>query len=113
MAKVAAQGTLTPATDFPGIGVDAVVTLPAVTGNAYTIQHMAYSYSDTPLNGNMLITSGGTPIFDLDHTRSGEYVYNDKEDGIQTGINEVVVITLAHAGATPKLFVQYRQQINS
>ena len=105
------SGRLEQESDFPAVGVDAVITLPAIEHNAYVIQHMVYSYSAAPTAGNITIVSGATTIYDVDHARAGEYLYNDKEDGIETGVGEEVVITLANASVTPKLFIQYRKAL--
>jgi len=96
------------ATSTSSAGGAAVVTLSGVTDVVHILNHVWFSYSDTPASGGITITIDGETFLDHDITQSGPgpLPLNRMNDGT-TG-SEVVITLKAGGGAVVgKLSVQY------
>jgi autotransporter translocation and assembly factor TamB len=84
----------------PAAHTAAVITYPAVTGQAHVIYDIAFSYagSGTLSGGNLQITDGTLVIFNLDVNALGTYQISFRRPK-QSTVNQQMVDTLADGGA--------------
>lgn len=91
----------------PASNTAAVVTYPAVSGQAYKFSNgVAWSYDASPTGGLLTITVGGSTVFSMSITSAGAG-FIPFNDPLWSGKNEAVVFTLAAGGSgvTGKLSV--------
>lgn len=98
------------ALSVPAVNTAAVITITPAGGTRIVLDHIVYSYSAAPTGGNLLITDGGVTVMNIDDTGAGQQAILQGSPGLQsTAIDNVIVITLAAAGAavTGKLFALF------
>lgn len=97
------------AKDHPVANTAAAVSLAAEAQQRHVIDQIAWSYAGTPTAGNLKIAVAGVDVWSVDIVADGPG-FIPFPNGFDCGVNKLVVVTLAAAGAacTGKLNVSYR-----
>jgi hypothetical protein len=107
-ATGSAPSTLTGATPIAATAAAntaVVVTLAALPGVSYRLDALSVGYAVAVAGGQVTVTFGGVTVLQLPITAIGPVTIPLPDGGLQTAVNQAIVITLAAGGATSIGFV--------
>lgn len=91
-------------------GAASIITLPAVSGERYVLDYIAWSYAGTPTSGNIEVNDATNSVilYELDITVGGPGHALFPERGLLCPTGASIVITLANGLQTKHLNIAYR-----